>query len=245
MKKLLFIICSFILLCSESRLAAQEYYEQDEEMISVIQALKLNPDNCPSELAAQKSLPFKKGHTAFVILEIAEMEDYETSYNCYVLIREDVTGKIQSLYRKENAYISDAVALQSVIIDTAPYKIRDGKRAFGIRVQAANNSRIAQFSETTLSLFEPESNVLVCVLDELPVSVYHGEWDGFCEGQFTNTETILMISDVKTNGYYDMIAKSTIKTTTNYLGDEECEYEEDISYQTYTIRFADEKYKWE
>ena len=208
-------------------------------------SLNLNPDNCPDELTAQKVLLDQEGYTVFAILEIAMIQEYEITYNCYVLIREDETGDIQSLYSEKDVFILNGLIMQSVIIDTAIYKISDEKRAIGIQVKATNHSRISPFLETTLSLFMLENNELICVLDKYPVGEYNGEWDDRCAGQFTDAKTVLIMSDKKSNGYYDIITQRTYRTTTSYLIDEECDYEEHISHATKTIHFVDGWYKWE
>jgi hypothetical protein len=213
--------------------------EQENEFKAFLQSLNFNPEDC-NNCITQETLPYMDGYTVFAFL-VETDKDAKYQYplfDSYVLIREDETDKIKHLYYEKNAF--NLVHLEKVEIDVTPYIIKDDKIAFGVRVSESNHSRISPSEYTFMSLFIPQGDKLICVLDKFTINEYSGFWDDDCEGEWVGTEKALIISDEKTNGYYNIIAKSTIKTL--LLGG--CEYSETQSDEIQTLHFVNGKYEW-
>ena len=82
------------------------------------------------------------------------------------------------------------------------------------------------------------------ILHNYSVEINTGEWNGACEGEFLSEKKTLLVSDDKTNGFFDFIVKNTITKTTNFeteIGD--CDYNEEIKRETSVLKFEGNQYK--
>ncbi len=244
-RKMRLMIYAVILLIGCSPIMAQE---DNKDIAAVMRTLKLNPDNCPKELMAKKTLPNMDGHTVYVILENTEKESADFFvFDCHIVIREDATGKTAYSFHEKGAWESDAIAVNRVEIDTAPYKVSDGQRAFGVRVSVANNSRVVD----QVPYGNYQINKLYIISNQTP---FYGESGGQVGdigiikndnfiATVSDTKKILMMSGAKTNGYFNIIVKSAITTSINKWVNDDCVAEDKASRATQTLRFVDGEYK--
>ena len=178
-----------------------------------------------------------------VIPKIAEEGEGEAEYDSYIVLFNNKSGQVISKYIQPGAWISDAVKLVQIDIDTAPYKIKPGKRAFGIRVLYSGSSRVFPYSAEFLSLYVPDGDTLVKVWDDFEVSSFTGEWGMDCRGRYTTEKKVLVVSGNSTNGYYDLIIKNTITNITERAKGEDCDEETEEKRASQTLRFRDGKYQ--
>ena len=214
----------------------------------VIKTLNINSKKLIPSLQAFKILPNSPNQAVVVIPELVEGSEEEHYFylNTHIAIVNLETKQITHQYfesSKTNGWVSDAIVLTDIIIDTAPYDVTDKIRAFGIKTHFVGSSRANQYESETLSLFVKLEDKLQKVLDNYEVLNNVGEWDGFCFGKFIKEEKILIISRQKTNEYYDIIVKSKI-TETNNFEDENgaCDYKETSSHQTSVLTFDGKTY---
>ncbi|NME71742.1 hypothetical protein HHU12_27500 [Flammeovirga aprica JL-4] len=164
----------------------------------------------------------------------------------HIFVVKTETGEILSHYfesHKTNNWMSDAVVLTEIKIDTAPYIFNSSTRAFGVRVFFLGSSNINQYSQELISLFVEKDDALTPVLHQYPIENYGGEWDGECVGEFTSERKIIMISDQKSNGFNNIVIKNKITDNINFLEGDECKNKAKISYQKDTLKYDGSVYK--
>ncbi|ADV49517.1 hypothetical protein Celal_2223 [Cellulophaga algicola DSM 14237] len=214
---------------------------------TLLHQLDLDLSVCKTDLVVAKVQPNNPEETIVVIPEIVQEEEGYFELNSHILIIETNTGKIKSRYFEgslTNEWYSDAVRLAEIKIDTAPYDISDTRNAFGIRVYYYNNSHPNPYSHETISLFFDENNTLKQVLKNFEMMSYGGEVDSECEADLSGVEKVLILKETKTNGYFDILVKSTVRTTTRKeAANGDCVEEEKITNQDQVLTFENGKYQ--
>ncbi|WP_085710203.1 MULTISPECIES: hypothetical protein [unclassified Pseudomonas] len=144
------------------------------------------------------------------------------SYDLGLSVTTDESNSIAS-YHLPAAFMSDAIALESVEFDTARYKLTPELRAFGVRVRFKGSSRVNPLDQVLLSLYVKEGDKLRPVLDRLVMYDYGGEWDGGCAGERYYTERTIEIGKTSSHGYVDLIVKSVSTSLVGEGPPETCE----------------------
>lgn len=219
----------------------------DESIINtVVNYLNLDKLKVKTDLIVQKFLK-TSNETIVVIPEIVEEAEEYFSLNTHIVIYSNQTGKVTHTYfesSKTNNWISDAIRLDEIKIDVAPYFLTENTRAFGIRVEYFGSSRVNPYYNQTLSLFVKEKGTLKNILRNLSVEENTGEWDGACEGKFHDESKTLIMTKEKTNGYFDILVKSKIVESVAFFNNaNECDEKETVSYTTSVLKFDGNLYK--
>jgi hypothetical protein len=141
---------------------------------------------------------------------------------CYILIIDNKSGRILNSFSESQAWTSDAFKLESIVVDFAPYKLNSTTRAFGIRTKYHGSSRPNPMSQEYISLFYPENNKLIRVLEDFTIYSFDGEWNTNCNGEFHSENSLLIVSEQQTNSFNNIISKVTCTTTTKILIDDDC-----------------------
>lgn len=209
----------------------------------VLQQLQFKPEDCQEQLIVQRVMPYAKQQSVVIIPRTAEADEYSFTCHAYILIVNNMSGNIIQRFYERDAWTSDAVRLQKISIDFAPYKLNAATRAFGVKVLYEGDSRPNPYESEELSLFIPRGNTMERVLKNLPVSTIQGDWDTNCEGQFTTARRILIISEKKTNNFFDIIVKSKTTTTDKSVVDGECNDVDTITNESVVLTFNDKEYK--
>lgn len=216
-------------------------------ILDVLKQLKLNPLNVKTDLIVSKALPQDPDDTIVVIPEIVSEGEQEFELNSHIAVVNTTSGKITHQYFESastNQWVSDAIQLEEVKIDTAPYMIADNVRAFGVRVYYYGQSQANPYSNETISLFIKSDNTLKKVLNNYDVMQYGGEWDTNCEGEFIGSKATLAMSAEKTNDYFDIVVATTITETENHETENgDCESKDEVSTETKILKFEDKEYK--
>jgi len=214
---------------------------------AVLKNLNIKKGNCKTDLIAFKKMPNNPEETILVIPEIVDEGEHYFELNSYILIVNNKTGKIINKYFesfKTNNWVSDAVELREITIDTAPYNVTDNTQAFGIRVRYVGSSHANPYEQETISLFIKEQNVLKQILKNFTVKQHNGFWDTNCAGEFVDEKKALIISKNMTNAYYDILIKNKIILTTNYEDENgNCDYTEKITTVKKVLKFNGKEYK--
>jgi len=224
-------------------LSSEEVLIEDVKLQLGLENAKLN-----TRLLTSKRNPANTQETIMVIPEYGTLYDDEMHFNLntYIVIVNNVTGNITHKYFESsttNGWVSDAVNLSEITIDTAPYMVAKDKRAFGIRVNYYGSSQVNPYTQKTISLFVKAGDTLKKVLHNYEVMNYGGEWNNDCEGEFTEEKKILIISEKTTEGYFDIIAKSTIIHSVNYVPEDgDCEAEKEVVIKKTSLKFNGETY---
>ncbi len=237
---------------SEHRVATYGKIEElsSEEVLveEVIQQIGLENAKLNRVLVTTKVNPENTQETIMVIPEYGTLYDDETFFNLntYLVIVNNLTGAITHKYfesSKTNGWVSDAIRLSGIIIDTAPYIVSENKRAFGVRVSYEGMSRANPYSNETISLFVKSGDALQKVLHNYDVMNYGGEWDTNCAGEFNEEKKVLIIAEETTNGFFDIIVKSTLIHSVNYVPEDgDCEIEKDVTRKKVYLKFDGKTY---
>ena len=225
--------------------------QQSNLITSVLKELQIDISNCKSNLIVEKIMPNAPTKTIVVIPELvvpySEQVDCCFELNSYILIVDNLSYQIENKFfesSESNDWVSDAVVLTGISIDTAPYYLSNEKRAFGIRVKYYGSSRVNPYSYETITLFEPENGTLKRLLKNYSVEEYSGEWDGNCFGEFNSEKKTLIITDNLTNSHLDILVKSKITNSIVFLDtNDNCDEKETISRKTEILKYENGSYK--
>ena len=238
---------SIILFLISFNLNAQN---QSKLINSVLKELKIDISTCKTNLIVEKVIPNTPTKSIVVIPELVstynQQNDCCFELNSYILIVNNVNYKIENKFYEvssSNNWVSDAVVLSKISIDTAPYFLSNDKRAFGIRVRYTGSSRVNPYGYETISLFEQQHNTLKRLLKNYTVKSYNGEWDGNCIGEFSNSKKTLIITNNLTNSYSNILIKNTITKSIALLDkNNNCNEKETIKEITEVLKYKNGSY---
>lgn len=119
-------------------------------------------------------------------------------------------------YTSIGAIESNAIALQSLEIDTGRYYLESGSLIFGVRSRSAANSHAYIADYTQLFLYRLNKNLQI-ILNGLEVESASGDIEGNCDvkSEFKNSKRTLSVPSSVTNGMHDIevIEKNNQETT--------------------------------
>jgi hypothetical protein len=251
MAKTLFTLALFFVISNAfpSRICINEttssqHISTDTLQKKVLAELHLNESDIKQELFVSKDLPYAKHLTVMVITKFNNAENtYEL--DAYIVIVNNKTGSIVQKYYEPKAWISDAMALADIEIDTAPYTLSKDVTAFGLRLNYTGSSRPFPYEETELSLYISDKSELIKVLSNYSISLFKGEWDTNCIGEFKNTESVIIVDKKhKTNNFTNLIINQKHSARQNFVDNGDCKdktiKEKDT---TITLRFNGTEFK--
>lgn len=220
---------------------AKNSFSQTDLAKKVIAQLKIENANWQTELFVEKQMPNLKDQTILVLSEKTDEDESMFTLRSWIVVFNTKTGKIKA--KKSLIIQSDAIMFDGFTIDTAPYVIAKGKRAFGIRMSYHGMSRPNPYNSELISLFLEEKGQLVEVLKEYEIEIHQGEWDTNCEGEFNSEKKVLIIGTTQTNGYFDIIVNSKIGKETNYVDEnEDCQSKSESSTKKYKLVYKNKVY---
>lgn len=127
-----------------------------------------------------------------------------------VLVIDSASDRIYARLIEPNRLSWDAIRVDGLAFDTAPYRLKDNDIAFGVRIARRNGSGPNPFYETSLNLYELQAQQLRPLLNELVMRSSWAEWDTRCAGEFSKSTGVLIVTNKKgRNGYYDLLLKQT------------------------------------
>ncbi|VXC98205.1 conserved exported hypothetical protein [Pseudomonas sp. 8Z] len=173
----------------------------------------------------------------------AEYEGYgETDLE--VLVLDNAKQRFVARLVEPNKLDWDAIYVEDMAFDTAPYRLRKDDIAFGVRISRSGSSRPNPFYETQLNLYQLDAQQLRPLLSELPVRKVWGEWDTNCAGVFSKTEGVVIITErVGNQGYRDLQLKDTRVERRMALVDDQCQTVEESTHRyQLPIEYDEERY---
>jgi len=185
---------------------------------NVLTELQLSWIQTKTNLITTREHMENPNETIVVIPEIVDESEQYFTLNSHIVIADNRSGKITHKYFESpqtNEWVSDAIALTEIELDTVPYNVAEDKVAFGLNVSYFGSSRVNPYSNKTLSLFVKSGDNLIKVLSNYSIKDYSGEWDGDCNGEFIEKESIIALSNKKSNGYYDLLIEKKFTYTKN------------------------------
>lgn len=220
------------------------FSQNTDHLNTVLKQLKIKKSEINLELFTQKVLPYDKSKSVLVFPKYAsEVSDDYFVADAYVLVIDNATGKIQAKFIGPNAWTSDAVRLTAISIDTGLYLLNKTTRAFGVRVSFANNSQPNPYRENSLSLYITDQNTLKQVLSNYTVSLYNGEWDTNCAGEFEESISTFNMDKLQNHNLNNIIVTTKIVKTKSKPVKDDCISKETIKKETSKLIFNGKEYK--
>ena len=140
-------------------------------------------------------------------MRIVEVGDAYATYPPIILIVANRKELIGVLEEEANVY-SDAVRICHLEIDTAPYIVKPGTRAFGLKIHYSASSRVNPFNSTTINLYELAGENIRDILNEFEVFNQYGENNGRDNGYIHGNRSIFVATEAITQGYFDLMIKT-------------------------------------
>lgn len=228
---------------------SQEIDPKSERLLQqVLKQLNLKRADIHEPLYTEKVLPNNKTNTVMVLPKYRKNEpdgygNHYYEFDAYVVLVNNLSGKIIAKYIEEEAWTSDAMAITGIFVDTGLYQLSSNTRGFGVRVSYANSSQPNPSNQTDLYLFIHQNNALKKILDKFTIDHFGGEWDTRCEGEFEDMDAVIDIAPAKSNGLNNLLVKSTTVITKNIPVKDDCLEKKTTSRQTTTLRYNGIQYK--
>lgn len=139
-----------------------------------------------------------------------------------VLVLDNTSLKPVARQRMVGMIDDSAIAIDQLEFDTAPYRLFDGRVAFGLRVSRVGKSRADIFEQTGLWLFDLTDASLQPVVSGLEVGRNTGLWDGDCAGNYEDIKRILALATEKHQGAADILITTHTKDSDTVSKQNEC-----------------------
>ena len=159
-----------------------------------------------------RALPNTTNTSVVAVAEFDPDPQEETSgtYDLHLFKINSQTGAVITQYKKADSFVSDAVRVTGIALDTAAYQLNPNKRAIGVRVDSSGASRVYPYSSTLLNLYDV--NAKKTVLSHLVVNLHRGENDADCNSDWEEHKGLLHLLTTKTQGYPDIRVSYSINT---------------------------------
>lgn len=199
-------------------------------------------------VAAEQSIckiwPARPDLTLVALLLVREEEDDHGDVDLEVLVLDSVRQTFVARMVEPQRLDWDVVQVDSMIFDTALYRLRGDDLAFGVRISRSADSSAKASRETRLALYELDGEQLRPLIRELPISDSGGEWDGNCSGEFSDTKRVLIVTERMGNkGYRDLLLKQTRVEHRQSEVAGECETVEERIYRAeFSIQYDEDRY---
>ena len=152
------------------------------------------------------------------------------------------SGEIVNRLFQESAFSSDAIRLNGITIDTAPYNLAKNLRAFGVTAGFSNSSALNSWEHTQINLYVAQGSGLKQVLENLVLVKRLYELDADCATSATITLRTLAIATTGSHGYADLNIREKTTEIKGRKEKNECNETEKTFSNSYTLRFNGERY---
>jgi hypothetical protein len=181
----------------EEKIKKEIKYNEDDYFSFEIKTLPNNPSNAIVVLVKYNGAHESDGFDCDLILQLVETS----------------TGKTIHKITLKNEYSSDAISLTNIALDMGNYKIKEGKRAFGIRSHYVGSSSVYPYVAENISLFMIQDNTIVKILDNFEAALNKGETDLRCHSTYEESNAVFIIQKEKTNEFYNISVKTKVTIT--------------------------------
>ncbi|MFU8927853.1 hypothetical protein [Acinetobacter puyangensis] len=194
-------------------------------------------------LVACSSMPGQKGVTLLAAAQKLTFDsEFDYDFQIIFLAINDQTRKVLWRYQDPTIYISDAVGLYQIRLDTAPYRLNTKLRAVGLRISYRGASRVNPYHPTTLNLYDLTRKRKL--LDQLVVVKDSGEWDGNCYGEWYNQKSIVQVLKTQNKGFADLQVKTSIKNQSSQETFDRCTTQNGKQWQeSFVLKFDGQQYQ--
>ncbi|WP_434136776.1 hypothetical protein JQR88_23400 (plasmid) [Pseudomonas luteola] len=199
-------------------------------------------------LSTCKVWPAKPGITlAAVALNARREDDPERGgqEDLEVLMIDSTSYQILARRYETSRLNYEEIKTGELTLDTAPYRLNSDTLAFGLRISRYSDSRVEIFYESGLSIYIPEGERLVAVLDDLKVDSYTEERSERCTGDYSKINATVSLGESTSHGFRSLVVNNTIHTyTTEQRSMSDCEtIREQTSHKRDTLIFDGSRYQ--
>lgn len=180
---------------------------------------------------------------AAVPLMSQQYSDYDNVGDLELLVLDSATLDVKQRLRLPERMSDDAIRITGLTLDTARWKVAPEQTAFGVRISRTGSSRVNPFSEDALMLFVIDNNQLRPILNGIVLENSSGEWDGNCEGTFSDSKRTLALDSGSQNGFADIrVTEKNVVSTTNTDANGECVSKDKPGKTTTLLRYDGKQY---
>lgn len=191
-----------------------------------------------------RALPHQTGYSMLAIAELKpESEENDMGeYFIHLFKVNDQTKQITARYRDPDSYVSDAIRLNGIKLDTAAYQLNAKQRAIGVRINYQGPSRVYPYYANALSLYDFEKRQRV--LSSLNTEINRGENDTNCKGEWEEHKAVLHMLNSQTKGMADIKVTANIKSFETKMIKGECsDFNERADKVNFVMKFDGQQYQ--
>lgn len=193
---------------------------------AVLTELTLDWIQTKTSLITSAPNPNHPNETIVVIPEIVDEGIQYFDLDAHIVIADKRGGNITHTYfenHETNEWESDAVRLDGIEINTTRFEVSENTSAFELNVSHLGSSRVNPYAKKNLSLFIKSGDTLEKILSNYTIEDHGGEWNGDCDGEFTEVKRRMDFQPEKTNGFFDILVNKELTYTEQFKDkNEEC-----------------------
>lgn len=184
-----------------------------------LEGLGINDSAIYKPLVMDSVLPYDTEH-AIVAIPV-KSDSARNVYDLYVAKVKSVDGSVECYVKDEGKIdIGRRRKITAHRFDFANFQLNDKVKAFGIRMTDSIGSDLYLSKNEYMTLYAPNGNKLLKVLDNLMISSVNDQWNlQNCEGDhFTENKIIVMSrKKKKANDYRDLLVKNRVVSVKNFI----------------------------
>ena len=235
--------CALGLLLIAPSAFANDVCKDDEQLERLLNQYKITA-NFNSDYISCKAMPDDSAQTLIAYADrVADISDEGIGeFNLSFLTVDSTTHKLIMLNRIKEPLFSDAISLNSIELDTAPFIAVPDIRLVGLRLNYSGHSQPNPFSMTVLNLYDLKNKKTV--LDSFIVTRYRAETDTRCNAEVEDRASTLSMQNIQSNQFFDILVKSRIDRSIFQGTRENCqEMTKPTTLEKFTLKFDGQQYQ--
>lgn len=178
---------------------------------AILRQLNLKTEECCLQFVSQQKVPENKNLSVWVIPKIEDEDNESLVLDGFILLTDTETGEIISKCSQPESWVSDAMQLGYVVIDTLDLRLNDNRIMFGIQTSYNGSSAVCPRNISSLKLFVQQEDKLLPVFDYCSAEST-GDAGDSNTSWYTEYETEVIVTKQKSNGFYDFALITNSKT---------------------------------
>jgi hypothetical protein len=163
-------------------------------------------------------------------------------YDLTVLLLKNTSDQVVARLVQKRAFSFDAIQLIAIAIDSAPYELASGQRAFGVRAHFANSSSVSSSEHEQLNLYLVQGAELRQILGNLLTAQKLYEKVDDCQETLADRSWRLIVAPHSTLGKADLILKEKVVIDKSSLQKGHCVSKKNVVSKSTTLRFDGQNY---
>lgn len=163
-------------------------------------------------------------------------------YDLTVLLLKNTSDQVVARLVQKRAFSSDAVRLTGIAIDSAPYTLAPGLRAFGVRARFASGSSVSSWEHEQLNVYLVQGGELRQLLGSLLTAEKRYEQIDDCQSAQTDRSRRLIVAPHSTRGKADLILKEKVLIEKSSMQKGQCVSKRHVVSKSAMLRFDGQNY---